>query len=562
MSSPFTPVLGTNYAPNDKEVGEIQALLVEPTRQLHRLDVKIAAMQKALDKLVEERDRLGAYVDGHTALISPVRRLPLDIIQEIFIACMPTHRNRVMSAREAPVLLGRICNAWRAIPLSTPRLWSRLHIVEPTRPFSSSLDALFQAKWAQRLEITKTWLGRSGQCPLSISLDGHLDHGNTMHVPDSPVEGHQDTSPFLAALIPFAPRWQHISFIVTSAALEALAALSSMDVPTLQSLTLSQHQDSGFRQLDWARFGILGGDRVSSFSMFGNDFRVAELPLRWDLLTTLTLLGPTRVENPSITSEIALQTISRCPALRNCTLRVEEQATDIPAPGLHRIVEHPSIETLEIWCVGTAVGDTFQRFLGNLSLPALHNFAIRVYSSPLPVHSYAPDAIQCLCRFLASSIQLGSLDIDTAKFSKLSLGQILCHLPRTLRRLYMNDAVQDPRWAWDPTVSCGLDDDILNVLPTALCGPTLLDLGIQYSNQIFDVGLLQFITSMTTSQSRPTLQRVHVRFSRVMQLDIMPLIQEVIESGLEVSITHLPPVEVHFSPWQGLPDYPQISTDL
>ncbi|KAJ7022093.1 hypothetical protein C8F04DRAFT_245444 [Mycena alexandri] len=42
----------------------------------------------------------------------------------------PTHRNRVMSAVEAPVLLGRICRSWRS--LTTPRLWSRLHVVEPS----------------------------------------------------------------------------------------------------------------------------------------------------------------------------------------------------------------------------------------------------------------------------------------------------------------------------------------------------------------------------------------------------------------------------------------------
>jgi hypothetical protein len=40
---------------------------------------------------------LGAYVDTHKALISPARRLPLDIIEEIFVACLPTHRNCVMS---------------------------------------------------------------------------------------------------------------------------------------------------------------------------------------------------------------------------------------------------------------------------------------------------------------------------------------------------------------------------------------------------------------------------------------------------------------------------------
>ncbi|KAF8210556.1 hypothetical protein K438DRAFT_1570262, partial [Mycena galopus ATCC 62051] len=56
------------------------------------------------------------------ALISSIRRLPLQVIQEIFIACLPTHRNCVMSASEAPIQLGRICSSWRALAFSTPQL--------------------------------------------------------------------------------------------------------------------------------------------------------------------------------------------------------------------------------------------------------------------------------------------------------------------------------------------------------------------------------------------------------------------------------------------------------
>ncbi|KAJ7272082.1 hypothetical protein B0H12DRAFT_973195, partial [Mycena haematopus] len=131
MASPFIPRLGTNYCPTDEEVLEIKALLVEPTLRLKGLDDEITKLQEAIDKLAEERGRIGAYVKAHKALLSPVRRLPLDIIQELFVACLPTHRNCVMSASEAPVLLGRICSSWRAITLSTPRLWASLHVVEP-----------------------------------------------------------------------------------------------------------------------------------------------------------------------------------------------------------------------------------------------------------------------------------------------------------------------------------------------------------------------------------------------------------------------------------------------
>ncbi|KAJ7698995.1 hypothetical protein B0H17DRAFT_926902, partial [Mycena rosella] len=122
-SSPFASKLGTNYCPEDEEIAQIRVLLAEPANRLKSLDDEISKLQVALDRMKEERSRLGAYVEGHRALISLARRLPLDIIQEIFLACIPTHCNCFMSATEAPVLLGRICSSWRSISLSTPRLW-------------------------------------------------------------------------------------------------------------------------------------------------------------------------------------------------------------------------------------------------------------------------------------------------------------------------------------------------------------------------------------------------------------------------------------------------------
>ncbi|KAJ6489029.1 hypothetical protein C8R45DRAFT_827012 [Mycena sanguinolenta] len=150
---PFATRLGTNYCPTDQEVLEIRSFLAEPTRRLKSLDDDIANLQKSIDKLVEERDGLKTYVDAHQVLISPVRRLPRDIVQEIFVACIPIHRNCVMSANEAPILLGRICSAWRSVSLYTPQLWASLHVVEPQPP---KLRDVYEAKAGQRVEITKT----------------------------------------------------------------------------------------------------------------------------------------------------------------------------------------------------------------------------------------------------------------------------------------------------------------------------------------------------------------------------------------------------------------------
>jgi hypothetical protein len=55
MASPFAPQLGTNYCPTDDEVADIKAFLIEPTLRLKRLNDEILDLQRAIDKLAEER---------------------------------------------------------------------------------------------------------------------------------------------------------------------------------------------------------------------------------------------------------------------------------------------------------------------------------------------------------------------------------------------------------------------------------------------------------------------------------------------------------------------------
>ncbi|KAJ7469692.1 hypothetical protein FB451DRAFT_1038664, partial [Mycena latifolia] len=109
----------------------------------------------------------------------------------------PRHHNCVMSATEAPVLLERICSLWRAICLSTSRLWSKIwskiHIAVPPEQFEEKL--------LQCIEAAKMWLDRSGECGLSISVQGFQNY---------PL---LSTTPSLLPpiFIPFAFRWEHIS---------------------------------------------------------------------------------------------------------------------------------------------------------------------------------------------------------------------------------------------------------------------------------------------------------------------------------------------------------------
>ncbi|KAF8997443.1 hypothetical protein BDQ17DRAFT_858716 [Cyathus striatus] len=126
MDSPFQQHLGNNYVPTVNEANQIQDLLKISDQSLHCIDAEIDQLQRQVDLLQEKRSILHGFAEQHRALLSPARKLTQDIIEEIFIACLPENRTPYMSAMEAPMLLTRICSSWRRIALSTPRICTKL----------------------------------------------------------------------------------------------------------------------------------------------------------------------------------------------------------------------------------------------------------------------------------------------------------------------------------------------------------------------------------------------------------------------------------------------------
>ncbi|KAF8138040.1 hypothetical protein K438DRAFT_1947043 [Mycena galopus ATCC 62051] len=501
MASPFATRLGTNYCATDKEVVEIQDLLLDPTLRLKGIGDEIAKLQTAIDKLAEERDSLEAYVEAHKALISPVR------------------------------------SSWRTISLSTPRLWARLHVVEPHHdPTTTS----FEQKVAQRLEITKTWLGRAGQCPLSISLQS---------APEVHVEAEDGTSTitspngvqFLQTLISFAPRWRHINFTTPSSLLLQILSHLDIQMPCLETVAFhtrnQYHPHSPVDLLEWGPFNMLCGVQLSSVSIPGNMFIPERLPLPWNRLTTLTVGGPSWNVPQRMTSDALLCVLSRCPELRCCKLTLRDTGTETPILQ-HPIVKLPFLHTLAIHCVASAA-PAVDGLLKRLSLPELRDFALFGSMQDSPP----------LVDFFAGLLCLDSVDVDFNLFSKPTFLETLNGLPSTIRRLQLNGM-------WGPPGPACLDDDAVGVLISPGVCPALQHLSITHGSPISEEAVLRFITARMLA-SPPMLKRVNINFNRQRMLDIMPDLQAFIGMGLDVTLTHLPTFpSSQFSPWIGLADAP------
>ncbi|KAJ7762571.1 hypothetical protein B0H16DRAFT_1529247 [Mycena metata] len=522
MDSPFSAKLGTNYSPEDEEILEIQAFLVEPTLRLNRLDDKIAELEQAIQKLKEERKDFRAFVDAHKALVSPVRRLPIDIIQEIFLACLPTNRNCAMSAFDAPLLLGRICSSWRTISLSTPPLWTTLHIVNPS--VSKEVDATqFGEIVALRLAAAKMWLKRSAPYPLSISLKS----GSSNH------------SEFSQLLSPFAARWQHIHFMTPPAALEGFFHLTETDVPLLETVLIDGDKDTshGF----WGSLGILRAARMSEFSIPGRSFVAEAVPLRWHQLETLILAKPSPSSSTYFSNEAAVQAISRCPNLRCCKLWLSDELSH-PAQSRLPMVELVFLHTLELHNSYYLPSFNIPFMLEHLSAPNLHRLTLDGASEVKNPHP--------LLHFLAVSTRLEELDLDTYSIPTSSLFESIRRLPDTMQRLVIR------RSGFSLSQAADFDDSTLDLLvpgapDRAFCCPALKTLIIEGS-RISDPALLRFILARVDSDGGSTLRKVLLHFDRRRTMELDLRLAPFMEAGLQLCIIYSPTDSSKLSPWCGM----------
>ncbi|KAJ7253492.1 hypothetical protein C8J57DRAFT_625535 [Mycena rebaudengoi] len=363
MESPFKHMLNTNAIPEDAEYQQIHDFLVEPRKEAAHLAEQIARMQKLLEDLTHKHDDLTELIDAHLALISPARRLPDDVVREIFVASLPANRNCAISAKESPLLLCAICQSWRHLALSTPQLWASVHIVAPLND-----------KIERMINTVHAWLSRSGAFPLSISLT--VSRGSTWPPPDA--------SSLLTTLIRYSLRWKHIRFILPPDQFEPLSSLSPEDVPVLEKAIVvgsaGQYADHTIMS---PRLAFL---QTTSLSSVNAQFIPPQTPIRLEFLRHLSF-DVVGAPQPYIAAQSALEILRRCALLETCTILI---VGDLDGSSTPCRMEH-----LRHFCVRSAGGAP--RFFETLVLPNLRRLE---YSGQTDLHFLplltSAQSVECL----------------------------------------------------------------------------------------------------------------------------------------------------------------------
>ncbi|EDR15535.1 uncharacterized protein LACBIDRAFT_302020 [Laccaria bicolor S238N-H82] len=392
--SPYAPYLYTNYTPSASEVLDIKDFLTEPLARLSTLDAEIQQLSLTMFVLNHQRHALSKEIEAHRALISPFRRLPLEIMAEIFSHCLPTDHNAVMSVKEAPLLLGRVCSAWRSITLSTPHLWASLHIPTPTP--DSRFGPASVRKMATRCEAVREWILCSGKIPLSISLytlDPRVSFKGSSNS-DSDSNSQEDMESFgrvSRQIIPFSRQWKTVYLRAMESSFTPFQAMVKGDVPMLESLSIVnipledwEPQTSSHAERPWKKSsGLLSAPKLRRLSLTHFSECLYNLPVRWSRLTHLKLdeEGLNHLESLSdLRYSHVFRVLKKCPLLVSCSFRLGNSESDTRVPSNSTLspsqyaLTLPLLEHLSL----SLSGRSDEAFLKYLDLPALRHLEIKV----------------------------------------------------------------------------------------------------------------------------------------------------------------------------------------
>lgn len=527
--SPFAHILGTNHVPSPVQAIEISDCISGPAGELSQLNDEIARLSSLLADVLVKRDKVKEYVDAHRALLAPARRLPDDIIGEIFIQCLPTDRNPTRSLAEAPLLLGLICRSWRNISSSTPRLWNAIHVFVPIQVSPSPLPQTISELVEVRRQGVQRWLKRSGVLPLSISVS--MTALDVVDEPSMTVEN------FAQTIIQFSSRWKNIDLEVPATFIKVVEQLRPSDVPYLEKLQLNLPYVWPLAGPDEPPVDILAdilrAPTIRAVSIVHSPQHPHTLALRWGNITHLS------VQNYQYTlcfdTGQVLKVLAQCRRLRKCTLTVNVPQT---VPENHPTqIDLPNLVDLRLWMLyedpydpSSSADDSVRALFAPLSAPSLKCLVLSTGGNNIWTRlPFLPLLSDPLC-------QLERLDVT---FPATSGALLEClRLTPHLAELRINQSIGQ-----------GLEDAHLRLFIPTEASP--LPLSPHLEEVTLTIGypdvpaLDETILQIAQSRWRPTnpkiakLKKFVVSIPRPMHADIRCQISALQEEGMDFNPTYL-----------------------
>ncbi|KAF7345567.1 F-box domain-containing protein [Mycena venus] len=215
----------SNEAPLDSEAAAVQLEISKTDTRLEYLATEITRLRARLKQLEEEHVSSSRYHSQNKAILSPLRRLPPEILGEIFSWTIPSlaecwDRERIRIT-DSPWSLTHVSRRWRAVAISNPSLWSLVAI-----SYQSDIDPT----WAYPLSMIETQIERAQK--LNIFFGGC-----------ETIDCRPQVDAF-QCLAKYSSRWEQLMLDLTSDLVPLLAGLRNR-VPLLQTLSIQWNEEEG-----------------------------------------------------------------------------------------------------------------------------------------------------------------------------------------------------------------------------------------------------------------------------------------------------------------------------
>lgn len=420
---------------SNKEVPEnvrhdLRMCLSTSQKEMGHMDAKIEGLEEQLTQLYETKSRLQEHIDRFECVLSPIRRVPTDVLHTIFFHCLPTGHDPIISAREAPLLLTRICRVWRQTAFTSPSLWAKIYITfsdegshfDPQISYGLTKQHLSNTL-RLRCSAVEQWLSRSGACPLSISI--LYTNDKWVFFDDQYPGNSTNTLMLFSILARFSSRWQKLKLKMP---IEVYRILEAM-VPVSKLSALTTFRASFTRQVT----GNLPGDgqEISFFDSPNLATLSVTMPELWKgfrsmssitspNLTTLTDLSINR----GISAPEAISLLQNCPNLECLALNLEGDSnhTATSSLPLRNMISLPLLHSVSIVeCIHPT--DAFD-FYERIDAPHLERIE---YSNQPVSHEFIH--IIPIVRLLKKSSKLKNLLIQVDHYTSQDLRVILESAP-------------------------------------------------------------------------------------------------------------------------------------
>lgn len=155
--------------------------IVSIDRDIRFLQIKMNKLLLKFQSLNSDKLKRRAESELYTALTSPIRLLPDDVLIRVFVYCLPERPGPITT--EAPLLLRLVCSLWKNIAFGASQLWDVLYINDV---------------WDTRspLHFQRRWFNNAGGRPLAFH---YSKPPPSLSSPDSPLVTHK-----LDHLVPYS----------------------------------------------------------------------------------------------------------------------------------------------------------------------------------------------------------------------------------------------------------------------------------------------------------------------------------------------------------------------